>query len=164
MPCRSRPCIFAPQARLQATPPGAAACARLARPISTSPTRQRCSYGAAAAWCRLDSSPRGDSAGCNCSPSQTYIALLRAPGRPPDAPRICRLGSGQLPIRETGSAVNQAPHTSTSGPSAGIGTTLGTINGAVTRAGSLRLCDEACRPALTFWYVRSTPFINSMKA
>ena len=89
MPHRSRPCIFAPQARLQATPPGAAACARLARPISTSPTRQRCSYGAAAAWYSLDSSPRGDSAGCKRSPSQTCITLLRDPGRPPDTPRTC---------------------------------------------------------------------------
>ena len=131
MPHRSRPCIFAPQTRLQATPPGAAACARLARPISTSPTRQRCSYGAAAAWCHLDSSPRGDSAGCKCSPSQTCITLLRASRRPPDTPRTCRLSSGQLPIRETGSAVNKAPHTSASGPSAGIGTTLGLSCGSV---------------------------------
>ena len=131
MPCRSRPCIFAPQARLQAAPPGVAACARLARPISTSPNRQRCSYGAAAAWCHLDSSPRGDSTGCKCSPSQTCITLLRASRRPPDTPRTCRLGSGQLPIRETGSAVNKAPHTSASGPSAGIGTTLGLSCGSV---------------------------------
>ena len=134
---------------------------RRPQPVSGAVTEQR--QPGATLTAALEATRRG----ANAAESDLHYSPARPRARPPDTPRTCRLSSGQLPIRETGSAANKAPHTSASGPSAGIGTTLGLSCGSVlyfimNQPNNIQRYNHCA--ARMRWHTRSMSIIGAVKA